>query len=121
MTLVDRYVPNEEVPKYFAASDLVMIPYLRATQSGIIQIAYAFHKPVVATSVGGIPEVVEDGATGFLVPPADAGAMRDAVVRYFEDADRDRMRQAIERESEKYSWDRMVETVEKVCQELTAG
>lgn len=120
ITLVDRYVPNEEVPLYFSAADVVMVPYLSATQSGVIQIAYAFLKPVVATSVGGIPEVVAEGRTGYLVPPGDAHALADAVRRCFEPANTDRFGEAIARENEKYSWERMVETVESVCADLTA-
>jgi len=121
LTLVDRYVPNEEVPLYFSAADVVMIPYLSATQSGIIQIAYAFGKPVVATTVGGIPEVVEDRSTGYLVPAGDPGAMVDAVRHYFEAADRREMAQAIERHNEKYSWERMVETVEQAWSDVVNG
>ena len=121
LTLVDRYVPNEEVPLYFSAADVVMIPYLSATQSGIIQIAYAFGKPVVATTVGGIPEVVDDRSTGYLVPAGDSDAMADAVRHYFETADRGEMAQAIERHNEKYSWERMVETVEQAWSDVAGG
>lgn len=120
ITLVDRYVPNEEVPKYFVAADLVMVPYLSATQSGVIQMAYGFRRPVVATRVGGIPEVVSDGRTGYLVPPRDAGALAAAVRRYFEDGSREAFERHIEQENEKYSWDRMVETIERVRREFEA-
>jgi glycosyltransferase involved in cell wall biosynthesis len=120
LTLVDRYVPNEEVPLYFSAADIVMVPYLSATQSGVIQIAYAFLKPVVATTVGGIPEVVADGRTGYLVPPGEARPMAGAVRRYFETADGDALRESIARENDKYSWDRMVETIETICEELAS-
>jgi glycosyltransferase involved in cell wall biosynthesis len=118
LTLVDSYVPNEEIPLYFAAADLVMIPYLSATQSGIVQIAYAFDRPVVATRVGGIPEVVRDGATGFLVEAGDAAALGEAARSYFLSADRAQMRAAIAEESYKYSWERMVETIERACDEM---
>lgn len=121
LTLVDRYVPNEEVGAYFAAADLVMVPYLSATQSGVIQIAYGFHKPVVATTVGGIPEVVEDAATGYLVPPGDAAATAAAVRRYFDGADRGRFRERIAAENDKYSWARMVERIEAVVADLRRG
>jgi glycosyltransferase involved in cell wall biosynthesis len=120
LTLIDRYVPNEEVSVYFSASDIVMVPYLSATQSGVIQIAYAFEKPVVATTVGGIPEVVIDGATGFLVSPGDPRAMAGAVRRYFDSGDPHRFARAIERENEKYSWERMVETIERVSEQIDA-
>jgi glycosyltransferase involved in cell wall biosynthesis len=66
---VDQYVPNEEVGKYFSVADIVVCPYISATQSGIIQMAYAFNKPVIATSVGGIPDVVVPEESGYLIPP----------------------------------------------------
>ncbi len=121
LTLVDRYVPNEEVPLYFSAADVVMVPYVSATQSGIVQMAYGFRTPVIATAVGGLPEVVSDGQTGYLVPPADASALAGAVRRLFGHDDPESFGNHIDRAGEAFSWDRMVETIEKVCQELTAG
>jgi glycosyltransferase involved in cell wall biosynthesis len=118
VTLVDRYVPNEDVGLYFVAADLVMVPYLSATQSGVIQIAYGFGKPVVATTVGGIPEVVEEGGTGYLVPPGDPAAMAGAVRRYFDEADRERFRARIAAASDRYSWERMVERIEEIALQL---
>jgi glycosyltransferase involved in cell wall biosynthesis len=118
LTLVDRYVPNEDLPRYFLAADLVMVPYVSATQSGVIQVAYGFLKPVVATRVGGIPEVVVDGRTGYLVPPADAEALAAAVRRYFAAQQEQEFREAIDVENEKYSWDRMIETIERAQREL---
>ncbi len=81
--IVDRYVANEEVAAYFQAADLVLQPYRSATQSGIAQIAFAFGKPVLATAVGGLPEQIEDGVTGLLVPPDDLPALAAAIDRYF--------------------------------------
>ena len=52
VTVVDRYVPNEEVPLYFAAADVVTLPYVHATQSGVVQLAYGFGGPVITTHVG---------------------------------------------------------------------
>jgi glycosyltransferase involved in cell wall biosynthesis len=120
LTLVDRYVPNEDLPLYFAAADLVMVPYLTATQSGIVQMAYGFELPVIATTVGGLPETVIDGETGHLVPPADSGAIAEAVRQHFDHGDSEQYRAAIRRESGKYSWERMVETIEEVGEGLRA-
>lgn len=52
--VIDNYTPDNEVEKYFAACDLVVLPYESATQSGIVQIAYGFEKPVIVTNVGGL-------------------------------------------------------------------
>jgi glycosyltransferase involved in cell wall biosynthesis len=110
----DGYLPDREVGDYFSASDLVVLPYSSATQSGIVQLAYAFGKPVVVTSVGGLPEVVDDGRTGFVVPPKNAGALAEAVVRFFELSEAGDFTAAIEREQERFSWKRMVETIEEL-------
>jgi glycosyltransferase involved in cell wall biosynthesis len=118
---VDAYVPDDEVEKYFAACDLVALPYLSATQSGAAQVAYAFKKPVVATAVGGLPEVVIDGETGYVVPPNDAEALAKAVVAFLDEPDKDKFARNIEREACKYSWDRIVEGVEELHAEITGN
>lgn len=110
--IVEGYIPDKEVEKYFAASDLVVLPYESATQSGIAQIAYGFELPIVATAVGGLPEVVLDGKTGYVVPPEDDQALGEAVVRFFNETDADQMHENIRKEEYKYSWERMTEEVE---------
>jgi glycosyltransferase involved in cell wall biosynthesis len=84
VTVVDRYVPNEEIGLYFSAADVVVLPYVDATQSAVVSLAYAFDKPVITTHVGGLPEVVTDGETGFVVPPRDHAALAAAIVKYFQ-------------------------------------
>ncbi|MFN2251088.1 MAG: glycosyltransferase, partial [Anaerolineae bacterium] len=81
LTIDDRYVPNEDVGTYFAAADVVAMPYVSATQSGVVTLAAQFGLPVVATDVGGLPEAVVDGETGLVVPPGEPGALADALVR----------------------------------------
>lgn len=116
LTIVDGYLPDREVEPYFAASDVVVLPYESATQSGIAQIAYGFEKPVVATAVGGLPEVVLDGVTGFVTTPRDDGALAQAVIRFFEENRATEFQEGIRREAYKYSWDRMRDTVEALYQ-----
>lgn len=78
--IINRYIPNDELVKLIQRASLVICPYIDATQSGLIMTAYAFNKPVVASSVGGIPEVVEDSITGRLIPPRDPQALADAAI-----------------------------------------
>jgi glycosyltransferase involved in cell wall biosynthesis len=63
----------------------VVLPYIDASQSGIIPLAYSFKKPVVVTDVGSIPESVDDGVTGFIVPPKDPAALAEAILKLLED------------------------------------
>ena len=112
VTLVEGYIPDQEVEKYFAAADLVALPYISATQSGIVQIAYGFEKPVLVTDVGGLPDVVRNGETGYVVKREDAGALACAVKRFFRsDKDID-WQENIRRHSQEFSWETMTDRIE---------
>jgi len=113
--LVDRYVPNEEVELYFRAADVAILPYESATQSGIVQVAYDFDLPVITTNVGGLPEVVTDGETGIIVPPANSAALADAVTRFFQDGLANRFRNNIITQKVRYSWDPMIQAIEQAA------
>ena len=115
--IIDKYISNESVSDYFSAADALVLPYLSATQSGITQIAFAFNLPVIATKVGGLPEVVKDGETGFLVPPGDPEALADAVIRYFQVDSLKIFRENVRREKKRFSWDAFAESVERLADE----
>jgi glycosyltransferase involved in cell wall biosynthesis len=102
---VDRYVPDEEVELYFRACDGVVLPYRSATQSGIVQVAYAFDRPVIVTRVGGLPDVVEDGRTGLVVPPDDPEALARAMVRFYREGMDRRGPEAVARVKGRFSWE----------------
>lgn len=110
----DGYIPDKEVEKYFAASDLVVLPYESATQSGIVQIAYGFEKPVIVTNVGGLPDVVTDGKTGYVVEAQNPEKLAEAIVRYFLEDKEAEFKDGVGKEAYRFSWDRMVETVESL-------
>jgi glycosyltransferase involved in cell wall biosynthesis len=65
---IERYIPSSELSELIRRSAVVVCPYTDATQSGVVLTAYAFGKPVIATAVGGLPEYVENGVTGLVVP-----------------------------------------------------
>lgn len=64
---VDRFIPIEEVPWYFAACDVVLLPYRSISQSGVLHLAFSLSRPVIASKIGGLAEVVEEGETGLFV------------------------------------------------------
>ena len=116
--LVDRFISDDEVNTYFSAADLLVLPYIHATQSGITQIALAYNLPCVVTDVGGLPEVVLDGKTGFVVPPENSEAIARAVIDFFEIADKSEMIKNIEKEKSKYSWEKMADAILGLYSEL---
>lgn len=112
---VSDYVPNEQVANYFSAADVVVLPYLSATQSGIVQIAYNFQKSVIATNVGGLAEVILDGKTGFIVPPGDPVAIANAIQRFYNEKRENEFSKNVEIEKKKYTWDRLVTAIEEMA------
>jgi glycosyltransferase involved in cell wall biosynthesis len=100
------YVPNGEITPLVGLSDVVVLPYRAITQSGIIQIAYACGKPVVATSLGGLVDVIEDGQSGRLVEPGNLAELSQAITEILQDPEQaaamgDRARELAET---RYSW-----------------
>jgi glycosyltransferase involved in cell wall biosynthesis len=81
MALIHRYISTSELASLIAGCRFVVAPYTDATHSAVVATAFAFRKPVVATRVGGLPEVVKDGETGLLVEPQDEGALAKAMDR----------------------------------------
>lgn len=115
ITFVNRYVPNEELEPYFDLSEVVVLPYISATQSGVVQLAFGFGKPVITTRVGGLHEVVEDGRTGLIVPPQDENALAEAIIRYVRDGLSTPMSAAVRVVASQWpdSWRKLVESVEQ--------
>lgn len=107
LTTVRHVLDNEELVALVKGAKFVVCPYTDATQSGVVMTAYAFGKPVIATRVGGLEEVVWHERTGLLVPPGDPRALTDAMLLLQSDGNRvDQFSDAIkalERDGE-YSW-----------------
>ena len=83
IVLKTKFISNEEVKYYFCATDLVVQPYKTATQSGISQLAFFYDKPMLATNVGGLPEIIDHQKSGYIVA-VEPKAISDAIVDYFE-------------------------------------
>jgi glycosyltransferase involved in cell wall biosynthesis len=122
ITFVNRYIPNEELGLYFDLADVVVLPYVSATQSAAIPLAFGFGKPVITTRVGGLHEVVEDGVTGLIVPPQDEQALADAIIYFYTQglgphlAANVRCRQAEGR----FGWDALIRLIEQAVQSMSS-
>ncbi len=119
----NHYIPDHEVAGFFRRASVVVLPYTEASQSGVIPIAYAFKKPVVATRVGCLPDVIEDGRTGLLVPPRDAPALAEAMLKLFGD---DGLRRTLGQNGyrkmrKELGWDKIASTTLGVYREAVRG
>lgn len=99
-----RFIPDAEIATYFAAADVVLAPYRIEAQSGVALTAFHFARPVIATTVGGLPEIIEEGRNGMLVPPENPAALAKAVDAFFARGDREAMERAAADSAKRYSW-----------------
>jgi glycosyltransferase involved in cell wall biosynthesis len=102
------FVPHDELERHFARAAVVVCPSHREGFGVVCAEAMAHGRPVVATAVGGLRDLVVDGETGLLVPPRDPAALRAALERLLADRDlRERLgRAARERARDSFSWER---------------
>lgn len=98
------FIPTNEVKYYFSACDAVILPYKTATQSGIVQIAVHFKKPVIATNVGGISEVIKNDETGFIIEKENPEAMAIAIDKFYLENKSAVFSNNMALLSDKYSW-----------------
>lgn len=120
VTFVNRYIPNEEVGRYFVAADVVVAPYRSASQSGVVRIAQAFAKPAIVTDVGGLPEMVEPGRTGLVVPPGSPQGLSSAIARFFGEGLGEKFRPALEAQAGRFTWDPLTTHIEELARRPSA-
>jgi glycosyltransferase involved in cell wall biosynthesis len=120
-----EFIPDDETEIYFKAADVLVLPYIEVSQSGVLILGYSFGLPVVATAVGSLPEDIVEGQTGFLCKPDDPQDLGAAIVRYFQsDLYRDlpARRQEIEAyASRRYSWGVVADKTLEIYAEVTSG
>ncbi len=112
-----EYVATEEVARLFSAADVVVQPYVTATQSGVAQIAYQFDTPTIVTDVGGLAEIVPHERAGLVVPPNDPDALAAAVTRFFREDMSEQLVAGVRAEKPRFSWDPLYEAIESLMAE----
>lgn len=110
------FVPSEDMKTIFGAADVVVVPYRRGAQSGVVIAAWHFGRPVVATRVGGIPELVQSGINGLLAEPGSAEDLANRLLQAFDDENRlDRMGEAaLQLASSAHSWESIAAVHEQI-------
>ena len=108
--VINEFIPNEEVPKYFQISDCVLLFYLYATPSGIESLSYNFDMPLLATNVGHFPETIKDGFNGYLVEPENIEDMADKMDFFIEHPI---ARENVAKAKETMSWDNYAAAIMK--------
>ena len=118
VTWHNRYIPEKEVPFYFSSADVAALPYRTASQSGITQMAYHYNLPVIVTRVGGLPEIIEDGKSGFIISPEDPWELAAVLNSQLGNDNLVRMETYIQNYKQQFSWDNFVNGIEKLYSRL---
>ncbi|MBL7960173.1 glycosyltransferase [bacterium] len=115
--IINRFVPNEEVGKYYSAADVVVLPYRTGTQSGILNVAYGCERPVIVTDVGGLAESVEHELTGLVVEPDSSQAISNGIKKFFEIRNSINFSEHIRRKVQSNLFSNVAELFETIIQE----
>lgn len=116
--LFNRYISDNEVPNFFSAAEVCVLPYKGATQSGITAISYHFGLPMIATDVGGLKETILDGETGDIVAEPESSQIANAINAYITENRKERYLPAIENYKAENSWKTFAERTTKFIEEL---
>ena len=114
ITWHNRYIPDKDVALYFSAADVVALPYRSASQSGITQIAYYYNIPVIVTKVGGLPEIVDEGKSGFIIEPENPTELATVLSENLNTPIFDEMANYIQDFKHKFSWEHFVQGIESI-------
>lgn len=120
-TLMDEFIPFDRIPELFQRANIVVLPYTDATQSGVAAFALNYGRPIVASDVGSLREMVRHGDNGLLVPPCNSVQLAKSLASILtnrEEANRMARNSFILGRSE-FSWKRLAEStisVYKVAQ-----
>ncbi|MCG8341939.1 MAG: glycosyltransferase [Chlorobiales bacterium] len=100
-----EFVSNERMLLFFSAADVVVLPYREASQSGVVQQAYGFGRPVVVSDRGGLPEAVREGETGMVVRSLEPRAFAEAVCDFFRSREKIPYEEKVKQHAGKLSWE----------------
>lgn len=114
LTVRPGFAEDDAMARYFAAADVVALPYHRASQSGVLHLAYGFGRPVVVYPVGGLEEAILPGETGWVCAAASPAALADTLRQIDRDEARRRGEVARRWAAEEFGWDRIAEATERV-------
>ena len=113
------YIPFSDVTRYFRAADALVMPYRHISQSGVLFLALSQGVPVVATGVGGLPELLRDGDSALLVPPESPAALAAALIRVLGDSElQERLARKGRQVADQHSWPSIAERTESAFARL---
>jgi glycosyltransferase involved in cell wall biosynthesis len=109
--IYNKFIEDSDVPSFFSASNLVILPYTSATQSGVTQLAMHYNKPMITTNVGGLSEIITHGKDGYICSP-DSNQLSNYILKYFSETDNEnKMSNALSIKKELFSWEQFTNEI----------
>ena len=120
LEVLNTFLPDEKVTELVQQAKVVVLPYVTATGSSVLSVAYALGKPVVVTAVGSFPELVPQGETGLVVPPRDARSLAEAIIQLLSNnvLRKEMGRRASVKAREEISWDKIADMTLNVYRDV---
>ncbi len=118
VTIESGFVPNDRIPLLFSASDALVLPYREASQSGVVQQAYGFGRPVIVTDRGGLPEYVCDGETGAIVRSLEPSEFAQGVCDFLDSMKTIPCETKVALQAERLSWEVFAGKLESFMREV---
>jgi D-inositol-3-phosphate glycosyltransferase len=120
-----EYIPDEETELFFKAADVLILPYTRVFQSGVLFLGYSFGLPAIASDVGTLKTEIIEGQTGFVCKPQDSSDLASKIDKYFR-SELFRNLEARRAEikayaNERFSWDKVAAITRNVYSELLSS
>lgn len=116
--LFNHYISDDKVSAFFSASDVCVLPYKGATQSGITAISHHFELPIIATDVGGLKETTHHGKTGLIVEKPDSKLIAASISTYYEENYNVSFSQNIAEEKLENSWENFAKKLIEFAQTI---
>jgi glycosyltransferase involved in cell wall biosynthesis len=119
--LINRWIDDSEINDIFSKADVVVLPYIEASQSGVIPLSFALKVPVIATNVGGLSEQVENGKDGILVEPKEPHQLAQACVKILKDKNfaEQITKCAYEKALSEWNWDKIADSLLNTFKKIT--
>ncbi|MDR2835393.1 MAG: glycosyltransferase family 4 protein [Bacteroidales bacterium] len=112
----NKFIADEEVKLYFSAADVCVLPYRDATQSGVTAVSFHFELPMIATNVGGLPEIIKNDETGLIAKEPNTEYLKETIINYFEHCNIELFKQNIKKIKKELTWDNFTKNLlEFVC------
>tara|TARA_Y100001960_G_C14501175_1_gene741674 strand:- start:30 stop:803 length:774 start_codon:yes stop_codon:yes gene_type:complete len=116
---IEEYIKEDQVNIYFSASDVVVLPYISASQSGIIPLSYHYNKPVIVSDLEGLREVVDIGKTGHVFFHKKEGDLSSSILNFFTDYDEDYYWSNIESYKSNFAWGNFESSIKNLLNRLS--